>query len=145
MKKVILSLAVALMSVTAVNAQMVLGGSLGVSGSIGSKTVVDGKITSGDFRNRLDITFAPRIGFRVSDRWEIGAALGLNYGYTMKYRLKNDHKSLEKDLQTPDFNIDVYPYARCLFLRRSFFNMGLEGVVDLGWTLYMPTNSLPPN
>ena len=86
--------------------------------------------------NTFNFSFVPRIGYRMAnDRLEVGAALRLQYDETMSYVIKSDQKTLEKNVLEPDFTIYVSPYVRYLFLQKGFFNLGLEGVVDLGWGL----------
>ena len=60
LKKVFLTLTVALMGVTAIHAQLVIGGSLGVGGEIGSKTVVNDLITKKG-SNTFNFSFVPRV------------------------------------------------------------------------------------
>ena len=137
MKKLFLTLAITLLSMTAMQAQLVIGGSLGMGGEIGNKTVVDGKIT-GIGNNTFNFTFVPRIGVRlISDKLEVGAALRFQYNETMSYVIKSDQKSVERDLKDPDFVMYVSPYARYLFLNKNWFNLGVEGIVDLGWGIAM--------
>jgi hypothetical protein len=133
MKKAILCLAVALISATALQAQLLVGGSLGIGGEFGTKKVVNNQLISIG-NSSFNFTFVPRIGIRlISDKLEIGAALRLQYKETTSYVIKSDNKSAEKDLLHPDFVIYVNPYARYLFLNKGWFNLGIEGVVDLGW------------
>lgn len=137
MKKLLLTLAVALIGAATMQAQLVIGGSIGMGGEIGKKTVVDGKIT-GIGNNTFNFTFVPRIGVRlISDKLEVGAALRFQYNETMSYVIKSDQKSVERDLKDPDFVMYVSPYARYLFLNKSWFNLGIEGIVDLGWGIAM--------
>ena len=88
--------------------------------------------------SKFNFTFVPRVGVRlISDKLEVGAALRLQYNDSTSYRIKSDNKSAEKSLLHPDFVIYVNPYARYLFLNKGWFNLGIEGVVDLGWGITM--------
>lgn len=137
LKKVFLTMTIALMGVTAIHAQLVIGGSLGVGGEIGSKTVVNDLITKKG-SNTFNFSFVPRVGVRlISDKLELGVALDLHYNETMTYVVKSDKKSFEKNLLDPDFVVYVNPYARYLFLNKGWFNLGVEGVVNLGWGIAM--------
>ena len=98
MKKILLTLAVAAASLTA-NAQVYLGGEVGAWRSSDN--------------NHTSVTIHPEVGYKLSDKWDLGLGFGYSYNY---YDGAKVH------------NLTVDPYARWSFVKfgpvKLFLDMG---------------------
>ncbi len=131
MKKVFMTLAVALMGFTAVNAQLVLGGDLGLSGAAGTATKNDGDLKYKG-NSSFNFTFAPKAGYLFNDgKMEAGAAISLGYNQIMSYVVLKDHKAA-KNMKDPNFTIYFTPYYRYYFLQKGNFSFGVEADLSFG-------------
>ena len=100
MKKLFLTLVVAIMSVTA-GAQVYVGG--------------EASLWRNWDENETQFTLAPEIGYTLSDDWSIGTTIGYIHNY-------------DKGVKTNGFQIA--PYARYTFARTGIVSFFLDGGFD---------------
>ena len=85
MKKLFSYVAMLLLPV-AVSAQVIVGGSIGFDASSSKSTLlVDGKVNDlvkNDSRFGFEI--APKVGYIINEKLEVGASIGLGYSHNMK-------------------------------------------------------------
>ena len=142
MKKIILSLAMVAISAVVVNAQLLVGGSIGMNAASGlstTKNVLDGKTTI--TKNPLSsstfgFSINPTIGYVIND-FEFGLTLGLGGDfYYGKVHPKVDNKTVTDKLATisvtPIFNWSVSPYARYYFFQKNGWGVAIQGNVSVG-------------
>jgi len=131
MKKIVLTLAVALMSISAVNAQFVLGGGLGIGGEIGDKTIKN-MIAIDKENNNFNLDVAPKFGYMfLEGKMEAGLAINLGYSHETNF-VVSDRGEVLKNHRDYDLNLSFNPYIRYFFLKKSFFSFGIQGDVNLG-------------
>jgi len=148
-------MAAVLMGVTAANAQLIIGGNLGVGGTVGNKEVTDGKLTTKSV-DQFNLTVAPKIGYQLMDgKMEVGAAIALGYNLVEGYgectlygtnaNFDADDLIFKDDLKTPiktgkreNLTLSVTPYVRYFFLQKGIFSLGIQGQVGLGGQFYVP-------
>lgn len=109
MKKIMLSLAMALISVCA-SAQVYIGGSAGISSN---------KI--GDADSKTAYKFIPEIGYQFNNKWEAGLSVRVE---------KGDVCNLTQVGEATTFVIA--PYARYTAIETKIVNLFLEGTVGYG-------------
>ena len=101
MKKILLTIAVAAASLSA-SAQVYLGGEVGAWRN------------SDD--NHTSFTIHPELGYKLSDKWDLGIGFGYNYNYYGSTPNKKVH------------NVTIDPYARWSFVKfgpvKLFLDMG---------------------
>ena len=109
MKKLVLTFAVIFATITAANAQLFIGGNLGLGvSSLGkSETTTGSSTTTVDPINTFSFNIAPKIGYNLNDKMAVGLNLyfGLNNtkypdGYNMN---ETDHK-----LSYTNFGFDLF-------------------------------------
>lgn len=103
MKKIVLSVIVALIAITA-NAQVYVGGTFGV----GSDKVE----TEGTEVRNTTFKILPEVGYELSEDWSVGTVVGYEY-----------NKS--GDVKTNTFTI--VPYARYFFLSSNVVRLFADG------------------
>ena len=140
MKKLFSYVAMLLLPV-AVSAQVIVGGSIGIDAQ-GSKASSLSKVgdkevkgmTKGDSDFGLEI--APKVGYIINDKLEVGASLGLVYNQTMKYASlldkEGENPKAFKDNKTSTFSWSINPYARYCVVDANGFGLWIEGLVSLG-------------
>lgn len=106
MKKLLVCLVGVLVSV-AMSAQTYVGGGLGFS-SVDNKSI-DGKVTT--------VTISPELGYKLSDKWSIGAKFDFEYAQT-------------DDTDVTGF--DIAPYARYNFLKVGAVTFFADATVEIG-------------
>ncbi len=109
MKKVFMSLAVALVSVCA-SAQVYVGGTVGISSN---------KIGDGD--SKVAYKFLPEIGYQFNQQWSAGIEFGLQ---------KGDPCKIEKVGESTTYI--VAPYVRYNFVNSKLFDVFVDGTVAYG-------------
>lgn len=109
MKKIMLSLAMALVSVCA-SAQVYIGGSAGISSN---------KV--GDADSKVAYKFIPEIGYQFNNKWEAGLSVRVE---------KGDVCDLKQVGEATTFVIA--PYARYTAIETKIVNLFLEGSVGYG-------------
>lgn len=138
MKKLFITLAAVLMGLTAANAQLSIGGSVGFGGTAPSTTKVDGDIVSCS-DGTFNFSFAPRVSYFLKDgKLEVGGMIQLAYSDDMTYGIKGNQKALFKDSKTQSLGLFVTPYVRYYFLRKGCFNLGVQGTLLLGGNFLLP-------
>ena len=110
MKKILLSLAVAFVSLAA-NAQVYVGGSVGIASS---KTDGSDAVTT--------YQFLPEIGYNVNEDWAIGTTIGWGKGDPVQY--EGESRNYFK----------IAPYARYTFVHSKYVNAFVDG--GFGYTHY---------
>lgn len=143
MKKVFTTLAIALMSVVAANAQLVVGGTINftTTGGIVTKT---NNATKKGIIDKTDLDFsmgiAPRVGYIINEKWEVGGALVLSYVDNLQYACvakipgtgeKADFNAY-KDQRNMNFAWAIAPYARFRCFETKGFGIWIEGIAELG-------------
>lgn len=136
MKKLSLFVAVMLLPV-AISAQVIIGGSIDFSAS-SSKTVTTSENFDGIQKNGTNFGFgiAPKVGYVIDGKWEVGLGINLGYDQTMNYvSLKNEEGDTEealKDYKKSQFKWAIEPYARYCLVDVNGFGVWIEGLVSLG-------------
>ena len=113
MKKILITIAAAFAAVT-MNAQVFVGGSIGV-GSF--------KVGGGDAETCYK--FIPEVGYNLNDEWAIGLTLGYSKGTCSLINTQFD-----QDVTTELFQI--CPYARYTFLKTKYVNAFVDGGLGFG-------------
>lgn len=106
MKKIFMSLAVALVSVCA-SAQVYVGGTVGISSN---------KVGGGD--SKVAYKLMPEIGYQFNEKWSAGLDFGLQKGETCKIAEVGDATVYQ-----------VAPYARYNFVNSKLIDVFVEGTV----------------
>ena len=140
MKKLFSYVAMLLLPV-AVSAQVIVGGSIGINAS-GSKNSshyeyddvkVDGLTKNA---SQFGLNIAPKAGYIINDKLEVGASLGLNYKQTMNYMTcldkEGENPKAFKDNKYSTFSWSINPYARYCVVDANGFGLWIEGLVSLG-------------
>ncbi len=109
MKKVFMSLAVALVSVCA-SAQVYVGGTVGISSN---------KIGDGD--SKVAYKFLPEIGYQFNQQWSAGIEFGLQKGNPCTITSVGESTTYT-----------VAPYVRYNFVNSKLFDVFVEGTVGYG-------------
>lgn len=109
MKKIFMSLAVALVSLCA-SAQVYVGGTMGISSN---------KIGDGD--SKVAYKFLPEIGYQFNKQWSVGLEFGLQKGNPCTISAVGDQTTYE-----------VAPYVRYNFVNSKLFDVFMEGTVGYG-------------
>lgn len=138
MKKIFSLIAIVLMSAVAANAQLVVGGSLGMGGTASTINRVDGKLSNKSSSSfKLDIN--PEIGYMLLDRkLEVGMALSMGYNRESKSYKVIEHKSYTDRLSGRTFNLSFKPYAKYDFFEKNGFSLGVKGALGLGGRFVLP-------
>lgn len=136
MKKLLLSLAVVFGIATAANAQLVIGGSLWLNGNTGNVRwdSNDGRQNHGD--SWFAFGFAPKVGYIIKDKFEVGGALGFNYRHTTTYvtlfDAENKNGKSFKDYREANFMWNFTPYFRYRLVEGKGFGLWLEADMNFG-------------
>ena len=123
MKKVMLMVAFMVAAVAA-NAQVYIGGSLGVSSD--KVPYADG---SKEPESTVNFHFTPEIGYNLDENWAVG--LGLTFDFT-KYPVGADGDQLP-GIDRKKFGFEIAPYARWTFARWNKVSLFLEGGLAYGF------------
>lgn len=147
MKKIILSLAMVAMSAVAVNAQLLVGGSIGMNAASGlstTKNVLDGKTTI--TKNPLSsstfgFSINPTVGY-VINNFEVGVSVGLGGDFSKtKVNPIVDGKPITDILVTDNvaslFNWSINPYARYYFFQSKGWGIAIQGDINVGGSKVM--------
>lgn len=141
MKKLFSYVAMLLLPV-AVSAQVIVGGSIGITASSEKSTLlVDGKVQ--DLTKNPDgkpsqfgFKIAPKVGYIINDKLEVGASIGLGYSHNMMYVTLADKEGENpkafKDNKTSNFTWSINPYTRYCLVDVNGFGLWIEGLVSLG-------------
>lgn len=131
MKKIFSILVIVLMSAVAVNAQLVVGGSLGMGGTAPTTSRVDGKLASKSY-GIFTMDINPQVGYMMLDRkLEVGMAINMGYDQT-KFFAVIDHKSYSDQLSDRSFTLAFVPYAKYDFFEKNGFSLGVKCDLGLG-------------
>lgn len=154
MKKVFMTLAVVLMGVTAANAQFVLGGTVGIGGSVGSSQYRDGVLINKS-TNQFNLTIAPKFGYLFNEgKMEAGLMLNLGYTDIIGFGKLNmygsspsfssspvlnakNHKAAVQTGSINNLSLTVTPYYRYFFLQKGIFSLGIQAHLGLGGSFYI--------
>ena len=109
MKKIMLSLAMALVSVCA-SAQVYIGGTAGISSN---------KIGDGD--SKTAYTLMPEIGYQFNNKWEAGLEIGIKKGEVCKLSAVGESTTFK-----------VAPYVRYTAVETKLVNLFVEGTIGYG-------------
>lgn len=137
MKKIFSYVAMLLLPV-AVSAQVIVGGSIGFNAISGKSTkLMDGKVedlVKNDSKFGFEI--APKVGYIINEKLEVGASVGLRYDQTMHYVILADKEQANpkafKDNKYSTFSWSINPYARYCLVDVNGFGLWIEGLVSLG-------------
>lgn len=136
MKKLLLSLAVVFGMATAANAQLVIGGSLSLDGNTGNVRwdSNDGRLSHGD--SWFSFGFAPKVGYIIKDKFEVGGALGFTYNHQTQYTTLFDAEGKNgksfKDQRWANFMWIFTPYFRYRLVEGKGFGLWLEADMNFG-------------
>lgn len=133
-----MTLAAVLVGMTAANAQLVVGGSIGLGGEVGTDFKKDG-VLENKMPNRFNLEFAPRIGYQMMEgKMELGLSLDLNYNQISNFGdgitpvVTSDHKKAIKTSASNGMYFGVSPYVRYFFLHKGIFSLGIQANINLG-------------
>lgn len=144
MKKVLLTLALAAFAFAA-NAQLIVTGQLGFSNNGGStynKTVLGGTTTEATRPADIytTITFMPAVGYKLSDKMQVGVGLGLTYNYSKEFDVVNPgfaytaaYDKAEDWLTTSSLDFSIAPYFRYYLMEMGNFNFFCEAAISLSF------------
>ena len=136
MKKLLLSLAVVFGMATAANAQLVIGGSLSLDGNTGNVTWDSNDGRQGHGNSRFSFGFAPKVGYIIKDKFEVGGALGFDYSHQTKYITLSDAEGKNgksfKDQRWANFMWNFTPYFRYRLVEGKGFGLWLEADMNFG-------------
>ena len=113
MKKILMTLFVAAMAMT-VNAQVYLGGSVGV-----------GSVKFGHNDAETTYKFMPEIGYNLNSDWAIGVVLGYQKGAC---KLGNGNYGQDVDTEL----LQISPYVRYTVFKSNLINAFVDGGVGIG-------------
>lgn len=113
MKKILMTLFVATMAMT-VNAQVYLGGSVGV-----------GSVKFGHNDAETTYKFMPEIGYNLNSDWAIGVVLGYQKGAC---KLGNGNYGQDVDTEL----LQISPYVRYTVFKSNLINAFVDGGVGIG-------------
>ena len=105
MKKVLLTLVLAVITVITANAQVYVGGNL----RLWRNTVNDADLT--------DIKITPEIGYSINNNWAAGIAIDYEYGKVSNIK---------------GYLWDINPYARFTFYTNGTVSLFVDGGIDYG-------------
>lgn len=119
------------------SAQVILGGTIDFSASSTKSSEVTEDYEKLQ-KNPTDFSMgiAPKVGYVINDKVEVGLKLDLQYEQTMNYVSLYDEdgenpKSF-KDYKQSDFSWAIQPYTRFRCVEANGFGLWIEGLVDLG-------------
>ena len=121
---------------TAANAQLVIGGSLSLDGSTGNVRwdSNDGRRSHGD--SWFAFGFAPKVGYIIKDKFEVGGALGFDYYHQTQYKTIFDAEGKNgksfKDQRWANFMWNFTPYFRYRLVEGKGFGLWLEADMNFG-------------
>lgn len=110
MKKIMMTIAAAFVA-TAMNAQVYVGGGVGLT------------TTSHDGDTRTSFKIMPEIGYNLDENWAVGIA----FGYAQD---KNSTKVNNVEVSTKDKQFQISPYARYTFAKFNNVNLFIDGGLD---------------
>jgi hypothetical protein len=122
MKKTVITIAVALASITA-NAQFFTGGGINLSVS-GGNTTTSG--TSTDGPSSFSFGLHPMAGFYIGDRFSIGGRIGLD--------VSTSNTNGASPIETSSVTWEVAPFARYAFLQFGKLSVVGEAAANVGRT-----------
>ena len=126
MKKIILSIAVALSGIISVNAQFTIGGSVNFSTGLISPAKEKDNEVSGSF------SLSPTIGYRLNDKWEVGVSLTANIFDSKNAMVMTDNEGnfgelIVNESKTKEYFIGTYARYRIVKLNKfsvcGYFNV----------------------
>lgn len=136
MKKLLLSLAVVFGMATAANAQLVIGGSLWLDGYTGDVTWDSNNGRQGHTPSRFNFGFAPKVGYIIKNKFEVGGALGFTYNhqttYTTLFDAEGKNGKSFKDQRVASFMWNFTPYFRYRLVEGKGFGLWLEADMNFG-------------
>ena len=127
MKKVILAALVAVASLSA-NAQVYLGGTLGINA---------GKVNK-NAENVIKFQIAPEIGYNINEKWAVGLGIGFT---TQNGDFTGDNQNYFETFQMPTSgkytkSVSVFtiaPYARWTFAKTGIASFFVDGGIDVNF------------
>lgn len=140
MKKVLLTLAVAFGMMASANAQLIVGGQLGFGVNTGAGTVKDSEIgVTSKAPVDFNFNFAPKVGYLINEKWEVGGKLNLAYNQTMNYSVLYNAEGKKgkafKDNKVSYFTWAIQPYARFRCFEVKGFGLWIEGLASIGTSI----------
>ncbi len=125
MKKIMMTLAAVAVAAT-MNAQVWVGGELGISTT---KDKVERGGVSTDY-NATNFTFAPELGYNLDEKWSVAIKLGFahNEADADAQNLVSDFLPINGKLMTNSFSIK--PYVRYTFVKAGNFSAFVDGGIS---------------
>lgn len=128
MKKVLISVVALVAFAMTANAQLFLGGQLGLTTQGGSNETVAGTIkTTTDDLKTTTFTFAPQVGFFLSDNFAVG-------GYLNFALAKQDNATIFGYDDASQTTIGLTPFARYYFINSGKLKVAAEGQLGFSYT-----------
>ena len=127
MKKVILAVVVMIATVSMSNAQMFVGGGLGVDFSGGK---LKGGSATIDAPSTFSFEFTPKLGFYLSSDFAVGVQVGLSSSSTKTPKEYSYY--LSDDMKETTFGWELGVFARKNVLGTEKLSLLLEGLIGVG-------------
>jgi hypothetical protein len=127
MKKVLVTIAIAMASLVAANAQTFVGGDASLLLN-SSNWTDDNSNTSGDNPSTFGLTIAPKFGYSLNTNFSIGAALGIGLTST---DYKDAATTFDKTTAT---KLGIMPFARYTFLHFGKVGIAAEAQLPISYT-----------
>lgn len=126
MKKIFLTIALVAMTFSA-KAQLFVGGEIGLSTVGGStKTTYNGETMTAKNGGNTTISIAPELGYQFSEKFLVGASLGVNPTITKTYTGENTVT------KTTTVGWSINPYARYRLAALGKFGVWAQGGLSIG-------------
>lgn len=119
------------------SAQVIVGGTIDFSASTSkNSSYYEGNEGLGKSPTNFSFGIAPKVGYVIDNKWEVGAKLNLHSNQKTTYVSLVDKEGknpkLFKDSKTSDFKWAIQPYARWSAVEVKGFGLWIEGIVSLG-------------
>lgn len=136
MKKIFYA-AICLLLPAVASAQMIVGGTIDFSANTSkSSSYYNENEGLGKSPTEFNFGIAPKIGYVINNKWEVGAKINLHSNQKTDYVTLVDKEGknpkLFKDSKTTDFKWAVQPYARWSAVEAKGFGLWIEGLISLG-------------
>lgn len=125
MKRILFTIAFAAAAVAAANAQVFIGGGLGVNWKGGSEKVT-GSAADYDLKTPSEIGFSinPKVGYFFNDRFLLGIELGFGYSQDKEFGADGNSSYRENTMSW-----EVAPYIRCAVWEHRRFGVWISSSV----------------
>lgn len=123
MKKLFLTVALAAATLIGANAQLFVGGNLGLNFS-----TEDGDGTIVETEKSFGFNIAPKVGYSLNEKFSVGGIVSFGYDKNTTEYVDRDRG----DTETATTSWGVTPFARYNFFTVGQFNIGAEAQLGIG-------------